>query len=413
MKIFLDSNPIYRDPFLTKGYNQILNKLARHEEVKLYISKVVYKEVLRGHKDFLEEELKAASNALKRVSPYLDAGEQVFIVDAKLEDFLQDFKNRYNNFQLDNKMEIIDYDADVLEHIVEMDMFEKNPFIKKMEITNKNEEIVRVNKKEVRDAIIWYSYQEFIEKNKFEDCYFISNNTKEFGDTGANNSPKNVPYPLHPELAKSNNIIAYKHVQDFLAHNDSKIKELFTDIHTQILTEDLSENIEEELEDGLAQELVLKYFTDQIFSETRDFLSEKQPDDLHSDYFMGGYVDPSLDGEISYIELKEFEIYGDEITVSVIADVEVPVDIYLYNPVYDSKDEKFQLYSTDTIKVEENLVFVIPIDSEKEIDDKNFSLRLYIEGIDPSNLNVDFLQWENIDHTDMFPDDYYDEDYYL
>jgi len=410
MNIFLDSNVLYKDPFLEKGYNKTLNRLAKHEDVKLFISKTVYMEVLRGHKDFLEEQLKAANNALKKLIPYLDEERQKFIFDVNLEDLLEDFKNKYDALQNEQKLEIIDFDGDVLEHIVEIDMYEKNPFIKQQEIVNKGGETVRYSKKEIRDAIIWYSYQVFIKKNNLENCYFISNNTNEFGDIGAKKSPENQPYSLHPELSKKNNIIAYKTVKGFLAHNDQQVKELFKDIHTQILSEELYEKIKEELEDGLAAELVNKFFTEQIFSYTFDFLSNKQPENIHPDYFMGGYVDPSMDGIITGIRLNEVEVFGDEITVAVDVDVEMEVEIYLYNPVYDDKDERYQYYGTDTVKVVESAVFVIPVETEKELDEENFSLRDYIEDTEPDNLNIEVIEYSNINHTDMFTEEYEYED---
>lgn len=412
MNIFLDSNALYKDPFLRKGYNKTLNRLARHEDVKLYISQVVYKEVLRGHRDFLEKELKAANSAFKKIAPYLNDEKQKFIIDVELEELLREFENKYKNLQEEEKLEIIEYDADVFEHVVEMDMYEKNPFIKKQEFENKGGDIVRFSKKEVRDAIIWYSYQEFIDKNDLDGCYFISNNTKEFGDNGANKTPEDKPYALHPELSEKTNLIPFKTVKGLLAHNDEAVKEFFDDIHIQI-SEKLSEVVEEELEEGFAAELVTKFLPEQISSFTHDFLRNKEPESIHKDYFMGGYVDPAMDGEITDIRLNEVEVYGDEITVAVDVDVEMEVEIYLYNPVWDDRDEKFEYYGTDTVKVEESIVFVIPLGEVADINEENFSLRHHIEGIELelSNVNIEVTEWTNIDHTDMFPDEYeYDDE---
>ncbi|PEM81026.1 hypothetical protein CN558_13520 [Bacillus wiedmannii] len=77
MNIFLDSNILFKDPYLEKGLNKTLNRLARHEDVKLFINKVVYMEVLRGHKTFLENEIKSVNTALKRMNPYLNSEKNV------------------------------------------------------------------------------------------------------------------------------------------------------------------------------------------------------------------------------------------------------------------------------------------------------------------------------------------------
>ncbi|AND41421.1 PIN domain-containing protein [Cytobacillus oceanisediminis] len=408
MNIFLDSNALYKDPFLRKGFNKTLNRMARHEDVKMYINQTVYKEVLRGHKDFLEKELNAANNALTKISPYLNEEKQKFVINVELNELLEDFEIQFKTLQDEGKLEIIKYDADVLEHVVDMDMYDKNPFIKKQEIENKGGDIVRFSKKEVRDAIIWYSYQTFIKKNELENCYFISNNTKEFGDVGANKTAETEPYTLHPELAEDTNLILYKTIKGFLVHNDEQVKELFEDINTQI-SERLYEIVEEELEEGLAAELVTKFLTGEISSFTQDFLRNKEPERIHQDYFIGGYVDPSMEGVISGIRLNELEVYGDEITVAVDVDVEMEVEIYLYNPVWEDRDEKFEYYGTDTVKVEESIVFVIPLGNATEINEETFTLKQHVYGIELSNVNIEVIDWKNIDHTDMFPDDYSEE----
>jgi len=402
MNIFIDSNIIYRDPFLTKGFNNVLNRLAKHEDVTLFISKAVYMEVLRGHKVFLEEQLKAANKIHNKISRYLIEDKQNFTIDIKLEDLLQDFENQYLQLQEEAKLKIIDFDKDVLEFVVEIDMYEKSPFIKKNEVQNKSGEMIPYKKKEIRDAIIWYSYQVYIKNNNLDNCYFLSNNTNEFGDENAKDIPNNEPYNLHPELNTDLSIIPYKTTQGFLTHNDEKVKELFKDINELILSEELSEKIEEELNNGFAEELIDKYFKEQILSETQNFISNKQPDDIHDDYFMAGYIDPNVSSDILNVQVAEIELYGGELTVALDIEVDADVDVYLFNQGYDDRNEKFQYYATDTIKVEESIIFIIPINTEKELIEETFSLKEYIGDVEPNNLNIEFLQWTNTNHRNMF-----------
>lgn len=407
MNIFLDTNVFFNDPFLRKGKNRILIKLAENEDVKLFINKTVYMEVLRAHRTYLEKELKNAHDAYKKISPFLIKDDQTFILEVKIDDLIDDFEAHFAKLHDEGQIEIIEYDSEVLEKIVELDMYQKEPFIKKREILNDKGEKISFNKKEIRDAIIWYSYQIYIEKNHLERCYFISNNTKEFGVPGSSKIVEE-PYTLHQEIIGSTTPTAFKTVHDFLTYNDDKIKELYV----QLLSDDLYEIIVEDLEQGLAEELILTYFTEEILSETQRILSNQQPENLHDDYFMGGYSEPSSIGNnITSIKLKDVDIYGDDITVAVDLFVEMPVDIYLYNPVHDDRSDKFQYQATDLIKVEESVVFLIPIDTGKELDVTNFWLRDYIKGNKPRNLDVKFVDLENIDHEDMFSEEAYGDRY--
>lgn len=405
MNIFLDSNVFHTDPFLTKGKKAILLKLSQHEDVNLFICETVYSEVERHHKTFLEKELKNVEESLSRLSPFLSKGWESFNMQTEMKSLLGDFSSHFEDLEDEGRMTVIPDDADVLKHIVKVDMHDTSPFIKQVQILNKKGDKVTYKKKEIRDSIIWYSYQEYIEKNKLEDCYFISNNIKEFGADGANKAPKEEPYPLHPVINKRGYInAAYRNVHDFLVHNSDEIDYLTLDMQSQILSEDLFLQVEAELKQGLAEELITEFLTDKILGETQSFLSDKDPDDIHEEYYMGGYVDPQLFGEIKDIVLREVDIYGGAISVSVDLEVEADVDIYLYNPVHDTRDEKFQFCSTDNVVVKENIVFLIPIIEEKEINKKEFSLREYIAGVKPENVNVEVIEMENIGHTDMFSD---------
>lgn len=329
--------------------------------------------------------------------------KQKFEVDVDLALVLQDFSSRFDEIQDAEQMEIILYDSDVLKYIVEIDMYEKAPFIKKTEMKNNKDQKITITKKEIRDAIIWCSYQIYIKKNKLDDCYFISNNTREFGDDEAKKTPGEQPYNLHPKIS-NNNLIAYKTVHDFLVHNDEKVKDLFYELHSIKLSDELFDQLYEELNEGLANELVTELFKEEIISETSQYLSEFQPDDIHDDYFMGGYVSPSMYGQVNNIQLNEVDIYGGNITVAVDLEVEMDVEVYLYNPTHDDRSDKFQYAATDTMEVQESVIFLIPINVDKELDEDTFSLKEYIKGTEIGNLNVEIVAKKNIDHTDMFRD---------
>ncbi|RCX18959.1 uncharacterized protein DUF4935 [Bacillus sp. AG236] len=414
MNIFLDTNVIYTDPFFLRGKNAVLRRLAMHEDVKLFVNQTVYSEVFRGHKTFVEKQVKAAEEALSKLMPYLNKERETLDVKIDQEDLLEDLKDHFTRLEEDGQLVIVPYDIDVLQNIVEVDMHEKAPFIKKEQLTNKGGQKVTYIRKEMRDAIIWYSYQQYIEKNDLEECYFISNNTREFGDVNANQTPDGEPYPLHPEIAENSKLIAYQKPKDFLMHNGEQIKELFKDTsyHTKLLTEELAEHVEQELNEGLAAELIREHLKEEIIQQTENYLADKMPVDIHRDYFMGGYIYPSFLSDVNDIKFQEVDVYGKVITVSVTLEMDVDVDIYLYNPIREGGDDKHEYCATDVLKVEEMVTFLLPLNTDKELDSDNFSLREYIEGIEPSNVDVEIIALETVEHASMFEkEEDYDEDY--
>lgn len=397
---------MYTDPFFTKGKNRILLSLAKHNGVKLYINETVYEELLRGHKVFLEKEINTVRKSLALINSFLELATKKVVFDADLPLLLDDFSSRYDEIQNTEQMKIIQYDSEVLKQIVKIDMYDDNPFTKNIQSTDDNGTTRNITKKEIRDAIIWYSYQTYIEKNKLENCYFISRNVAEFGDAKAKKSPIEQPYNLHPYI-NNNNLIAYKNIHGFLVHNDIKVKEIFYEFHSNKLSEDLFENIYEELNEGLVKELVTKLFLKEIISSTQQYLSEFEPEDIHKDYFMGGYVSSTM-YDVNNIELNDVDIYGGNIAVAVDLELLMDVEVYLYDPTGDRHD-KFKHEATDTMEVQVSIVFLIPVNVDKDLDEVTFSFREYIKGSESEigNLNVEIINTLNIDHTDMFPE--YDE----
>lgn len=54
------------------------------------------------------------------------------------------------------------------------------------------------------------------------------------------------------------------------------------------------------------------------------------------------------------------------------------------------------------MEVQESVIFLIPINLDKELEDDTFSLEEYIKGTENSNLNVEIIATKNIDRTDIY-----------
>lgn len=408
MNIFLDTNVFYNDPFLTKGKKTILLRLAKHDDVTLFINETVLQEILRNHKKYLDHEIIKLNEAVQKIKQFLNIKRDKIDIEVKSEVLLEDLEKYFSDLEEEGQLEVIPYDPDVLSHIVEVDANERPPFVKKHELIDNKGTKRTYSEKEIRDAIIWYSYKIYIEKNSLNDCYFISNNTTDFGASGARKTPPEKPYTIHPDISKNVNIIAYKTVHDFLAHNEVAIKDFFKEEHLRLLIDDLSDQIKKELNHGLVKDIIESELIEEIYGATLNHLSDLNPEDVHDDYFMGGYISPSHP-QLVDIRFQDIDIYGDTIAISADIDIETEIDVYLYNPVHDGREDKYQFHSTDTVKVEAGIVFLLSIDSEKELEAESFCFKDYIKDTKPSNLNIEFFQLSNIDHISMFRDD--EEDY--
>ncbi|OEH86045.1 hypothetical protein BHU72_14535 [Desulfuribacillus stibiiarsenatis] len=402
MYIFLDTNTIYKDPFFTKGKNKLLMKLAKLDDVYIVINPTVYEELLRAHLEFLKKQLADIQSAYIKLRPYLEGNDHIFQMNTNLDDLIKEFHDKFYQYQKNDQLIIVDYEADILKHIVEIDMYEKAPFIKQCHVKTKDNDAFNYPKKEIRDAIIWYSYRLFIEKNSIDDCHFISNDIKAYCDVITKATPDGQ-YQIHHDIKGNVDIKAYKSIEDFLTINDNKVKEL----HSHILSQDLYNKFLSDMKNGMAEEIILKYFSDQILSEVDDYISNLSPENIRSNYFIDGYIQTYFDGDIVNVSLEDIEILGDDIMVTASVIVEKNVEIYAYNPVYDTRDEKFTSVGEDEIEITLLVKFLLDIDTTKDIDEANFSILEYIEGNDPWSVDIEVNKLKNLNY--VIPQ--YEEDY--
>lgn len=192
MNIFLDSNIFYRDPFMSRGSLKMLIDNVKKYDWKVYITDVVYKEVLNNY----EVELNNINAEIVRVKKNIEK----LLLPHHLEEIdvcseVKKLKERFNEL-LGNKQIIILYtDSSMLEEVVNRAIKRIKPFSK--------------NKDEFRDCLIWLTYAQKVERDHLRNCFFINKNTSDFYDESKSR--------LHKDLLNdTKRIVVYQGINEFL-----------------------------------------------------------------------------------------------------------------------------------------------------------------------------------------------------
>lgn len=186
MHIFLDTNLLFTDPFFRGNYNRQLitliekrNEQNEHreeaecqidlkfeeEEIKLYMSRVVFEETKNHYTTYINQTFKQISEVDKTISKYMDI--EFFVTpDKKKEDTINYFDTYYQKLIDANILVILEHPQNVVDELVNRAVKKLQPFFN--------------DKNEFRDAIIWLTYARFAEEQDLKNCYFLSNNISDF-----------------------------------------------------------------------------------------------------------------------------------------------------------------------------------------------------------------------------------------
>ncbi|GED69405.1 hypothetical protein BRE01_31070 [Brevibacillus reuszeri] len=425
MNIFIDANIIFKDPFFNKNnFNRTLLELTEHEEVTIYISDVVIQEVKRGHNEFIKAKIKSITDSTADIQTYLTS-KSILEVKLDIDDFMQEFDDFFTLLNNQGKIKKVGYSVRVIDELINLDMHNMPPFIAKHEVGLKNNQLLRYSNKSIRDAIIWFSYIEYIQSQELKNCYFISNNTKDFSDLQLfkkmEDRKDSEPYVLHPNLTQDV-LTPYISSEAFLKHNQSKVEKFLNEIAEEKFQQQQINFIsnskylfslmsaQDIINEHKVKEIIELNYNKQIVNEIDDYIDGLQAEDIHSDYFMGGYVQPeSLRIGDPQVYLVSIEEYGGELIVSADLTFKYDVSVYIYNPVHDSREDKFQYHETETLEFDISVNFVISYPNDDKIliqqnpDFEDYEVTDFIvEHFDIESIN----SHEVINHKPLFPEDY-------
>jgi len=283
-------------------------------------------------------------------------------------------------------------------------MDESEPFIKKQQITNKKGQNVTYTKKEIRDTIIWHTYEIFIEKNELEDCYFISNNVKEFGAKEADETPMEEPYPLHNKIKNHTKMTALRNIHDFLSYKSKKVEYLFQSMqeaNTRLLIGEVYEQMEKELRDGLGETLVRKYLLENVEAVALRYISNLGPEEIHEDYSFDGFVLPTDNLYAHNFDHRGLEVYGKDLIATVRFDIDIEVFTFAETKQNDNVDSEYRCVARDVLRLDQAIYFLIPLELTEKLNKYNFSFENYLKnkGIKPSYDDLLMPSHTNINHV--------------
>ncbi|MGG0179240.1 PIN domain-containing protein [Bacillus tropicus] len=357
MHIFLDTNLLFTDPFFRGNYNKQLinliekrNEQSEHreeaecqldlkfeeEEIKLYMSRVVFEETKNHYINYINETFKQIREIDITLSKYMDM-ESFVGLNKQKEDAINYFDTYYQNLIDDKILVILEHPQNVVDDLVSRAVKKLPPFFN--------------DKNEFRDAIIWLTYAGFVEEQDLENCYFLSNNIKDFCQNtkkkrGNDKQDTEMPLKLHPNLiVDSERFTLYRNVQGLFI-GDATFKEFNEEnrVLQQRTTQiekmfHIIESIDADfILNGLNTERDNYDLIDDVLS---NYISTRlDVDQVYDDVNYGGYLKPTFSwNELQKAEIIDKEIFDNEVVVSANLIQDYTVEIILYNPIDDNTEE--------------------------------------------------------------------------
>lgn len=350
VNVFLDSNILFNNPFMDSGFNKkLLEKVAKVKGT-VFITNIVYKEVINNYRKLLIKD----NDTIKNLNKDLErAHVENRISEINIEEMIKKLKNRLDDLNEENKIKILETDNNLLDSAIDRAIKEIKP--------------CSAGKEEIRDSLIWLTYVRKVESEKLENCFFISNNTKDFFS--------NDGRALHQDLVNdTNRMKAYKSLSDFF----SKECDLFDTINIDILRDNFTFSCHE-------------LYSDEIYSEFEELLFNyvSENNKLISKYIF----DCNTENTIS---LEKFNMQDPEISSTEVNLGNKTIDIYGKIEIYI--ELSMNIYSKTVVTV---AIITVNFYCVKEIkiksDTEEYLLKEGFKEFDFEDVDITKLSDEDID----------------
>ena len=363
LNIFIDTSVIFTDPFWKGNFSSQLLETARSKRINIFLSEVVLKEL----KYNFEKNLNKESNKLQSINSFLNKNlssfKQIQFPDKKV--CVANFNLFYKKLQRNGVIKVLKYKNEFLPEVLSRSISRKKPFSEK--------------KTELKDALIWFTYVDYVKKNKLENCVLLTANCSDFCDQ---KKLKENIYKLHPELIKdSNQFQVFVSIRDFYKANSDWLEKPKREFMNWINAENINEQY--------VFDLLWDQSESDIHQQLQNHIAFIEPHKLIEDshlILMGGYIEM---GDIEWLKCNniEIEIISDYAIISGVLLVSADIQGYGYNSVRDYSGEKF--YLVDEVNIELDLLFSFKYSYDRELN--NFEVN-----------DVELLDEQMINHLKHF-----------
>ncbi|WP_312331332.1 PIN domain-containing protein [Sphingobacterium sp.] len=310
LNIFIDSNILYQDYFFENKSNKQILEYCKEGLLNLYMSDVVRLELRRQFQREIEDKNKEINRIIKDSARLKIENE---LLEIPVDKQLDKFDVFYKRLALNDNFKILPYKNDFLPDLVERAIYRKKPFTEE--------------KSELKDAIIWKTYSQYVESNDTVDCILLTNNTSDFC---SKQDKSKVHHELEVDSSRFSVINkAFEFIKihsPILESPENKFQAYINqiDISEKFVLEILSENFERLIEDEIHKEI-----------------DNRHPSDLFSDdYFFDGQM-VAYGCDILECEDIEYEIINDRALISGIIYANCEVEILQYNSVRDPGEDRY------------------------------------------------------------------------
>jgi len=332
MNIFLDTNILYKDPYLRGNYYSKLLKFIENKEINFFISEIVYKELERNYSK-IASETNQKLNKIKGESEHYKF--QGFKVDnVNIEESLKEFHKFYKKLITDKLLTILPVDKELFSTIIDKAIVKSKPFSQ--------------GKTELKDAIIWLTYSGYAENNNLRNCYLLTENVNDFANL--DKLKKENVLELHPDLLKEcSRIVLYKSVKELIEEEAVRFSKINERFNIWVKNQNINDDFVLSILKSEFEKNIIRRIENEIMDVDLNGIFE-------SEFFLDGYV-TSGNFDLNYIENLNITLFDDECIISGDLFVYTEAQAYIYNPMRDTGEDTYSYYGETNLIIKVSFSF--------------------------------------------------------
>ncbi|BAP14712.1 hypothetical protein AS19_18610 [Alcanivorax sp. NBRC 101098] len=336
--IIIDSNIFYGDPLWRGSAFKKILYFSKHKTLKILISDVVIKEVIRNSKKEYDQNYKAIKEGISGIGKLVEGFDQSFM-DQIPNDFDEKIAEKFSLLQKDGLIEIIYPEQDMLDELIDRAVDKIKPFSEK--------------KEEFRDAVIWLSCIRFSQSISCEKTYFISKNISDFCE-------KKGSEDLHKDLKRDcPNAQLKTSIHDFLSAEEEHLLQQLEKAPVIAMQSWLEE---EAFDEDSVTQLLQDHLYSTLSGEISAIVDGWEPSDFYPNVHTG-YIQSYERDELKVVDGSlSFDVSSEFVTISGSVCSYLEVEVYEYNPVYDDSSEKYSYIGEKQVQVEVEFEFSVSPD---------------------------------------------------